>query len=94
VHCPAGGARRFTQRQVEEVKLVLRLLPIFGATVLYWTIYMQASSGGPSWEGLGGGQIARALPEIGASCPAAVAAAASSPLAMPQLSCLNFPASH
>ena len=42
----AGGARRFTVRQVEEVKLVLRLLPIFGATLLYWTIYMQASRGG------------------------------------------------
>lgn len=40
----AGGARRFTSRQVEEVKLVLRLLPIFGATLLYWTIYMQMGS--------------------------------------------------
>ncbi|PSC75608.1 NRT1 PTR FAMILY -like [Micractinium conductrix] len=40
----AGGARRFTVRQVEEVKLVLRLLPIFGATLLYWTIYMQMGS--------------------------------------------------
>lgn len=40
-HAAAGGARRFTQRQVEEVKLVLRLLPIFATTVLYWTIYMQ-----------------------------------------------------
>ncbi|KAI3426893.1 hypothetical protein D9Q98_006837 [Chlorella vulgaris] len=39
-----GGARRFTQRQVEEVKLVLRLLPIFATTVLYWTIYMQMGS--------------------------------------------------
>ncbi len=30
--------------QVEEVKLVLRLLPVFAATVVYWTIYAQASS--------------------------------------------------
>jgi hypothetical protein len=41
----AGGARRFTPRQVEEVKLVLRLLPIFATTMLYWTIYMQARRG-------------------------------------------------
>ncbi|KAL4423412.1 hypothetical protein ABPG77_009990 [Micractinium sp. CCAP 211/92] len=40
----AGGARRFSVRQVEEVKLVLRLLPVFGATLLYWTIYMQMGS--------------------------------------------------
>ena len=38
----AGGGRRFSQRQVEEVKLVLRLLPVFATTSLYWTIYMQA----------------------------------------------------
>ena len=38
----AGGARRFSTRQVEEVKLVLRLLPVFATTALYWTIYMQA----------------------------------------------------
>lgn len=36
-----GGAARFSQRQVEEVKLVLRMLPIFLTTILYWTIYMQ-----------------------------------------------------
>lgn len=40
----AGGARRFTRRQVEEVKLVLRMLPVFSATILYWTVYMQMGS--------------------------------------------------
>uniref|UniRef100_A0A383WJ92 Major facilitator superfamily (MFS) profile domain-containing protein n=1 Tax=Tetradesmus obliquus TaxID=3088 RepID=A0A383WJ92_TETOB len=29
----------YTPQQVEEVKLVLRLLPVFFTTVLYWTIY-------------------------------------------------------
>lgn len=49
---PAGGARRFSVRQVEEVKLVLRLLPVFGATLLYWTIYMQVGVvGGGGWGG-------------------------------------------
>jgi len=37
----AGGLAGYTPKQVEEVKLVLRLLPIFAATVLYWTIYTQ-----------------------------------------------------
>ena len=37
----AGGLPRFTQRQVEEVKLVLRMLPVFFATIIYWTIYNQ-----------------------------------------------------
>lgn len=39
-----GGVQQFTTRQVEEVKLVYRMLPIFFATILYWTIYMQMSS--------------------------------------------------
>ncbi|RMZ54186.1 hypothetical protein APUTEX25_005342, partial [Auxenochlorella protothecoides] len=33
-----GGVARFTRRQVEEVKLVLRMLPIFVTTILYWTM--------------------------------------------------------
>ncbi|GAB4818682.1 hypothetical protein N2152v2_005728 [Parachlorella kessleri] len=37
----AGALPRFTQRQVEEVKLVIRMLPVFFATILYWTIYNQ-----------------------------------------------------
>lgn len=37
----AGGPPRFSQRQVEEVKLVVRMLPIFFTTILYWTIYIQ-----------------------------------------------------
>eukprot|EP00879_Flechtneria_rotunda_P018658 GHRR01019581.1.p1 GENE.GHRR01019581.1~~GHRR01019581.1.p1 ORF type:complete len:740 (+),score=306.24 GHRR01019581.1:672-2891(+) len=39
---PAGGGAGlggYTPQQVEEVKLVLRLLPVFFTTVLYWTIY-------------------------------------------------------
>jgi len=39
-----GGARRFTRQQVEEVKLVIRMLPVFFTTILYWTIYMQMGS--------------------------------------------------
>jgi hypothetical protein len=31
-----GGLAGYTPKQVEEVKMVLRLLPIFGTTVLYW----------------------------------------------------------
>ncbi len=42
----AGGARLYTPRQVDEVKLVLRMLPIFFATILYWTVYMQVGGGG------------------------------------------------
>jgi len=39
-----GGALSFTRQQVEEVKLVLRMLPIFFPTILYWTIYVQMGS--------------------------------------------------
>lgn len=43
-HVHVEGLRgHYTPKQVEEVKLVLRLLPVFGATVLYWTIYTQMS---------------------------------------------------
>lgn len=43
-HMHVEGLRgHYTPKQVEEVKLVLRLLPVFGATVLYWTIYTQMS---------------------------------------------------
>jgi hypothetical protein len=38
---PTGGEQRFTTRQVEEVKLVLRMLPVFFTTIIYWTIYQQ-----------------------------------------------------
>lgn len=58
----AGGARRFSQRQVEEVKLVLRLLPIFATTALYWTIYMQVCVCEVGWESVGADLFA------GASC--------------------------
>jgi len=39
-----GGALSFTNQQVEEVKLVIRMLPIFFPTILYWTIYVQMGS--------------------------------------------------
>ncbi|GBG00630.1 hypothetical protein Rsub_13284, partial [Raphidocelis subcapitata] len=35
----AGGHGGYTRQQVEEVKLVLRLLPIFWTTAIYWTLY-------------------------------------------------------
>ena len=33
-----GGLAGYTPKQVEEVKMVLRLLPVFCATVLYWWV--------------------------------------------------------
>lgn len=39
-----GGALRFTRQQVDEVKLVIRMLPVFFPTILYWTIYVQMGS--------------------------------------------------
>lgn len=39
---PNGG--RFTERQVEEVAMVLRLVPTFCTTILYWTVYSQMGS--------------------------------------------------
>ena len=33
-----GSLAGYTPKQVEEVKLVLRLLPIFAATVAYWWV--------------------------------------------------------
>ncbi|GAX73014.1 hypothetical protein CEUSTIGMA_g466.t1 [Chlamydomonas eustigma] len=43
-HIHVGGLAGYTPKQVEEVKMVLRLLPVFAATVMYWTIYTQMSS--------------------------------------------------
>ena len=37
---PVGG---FTAAQVEEVRMVMRMLPVFFTTILFWTIYCQAS---------------------------------------------------
>lgn len=31
----------YTPAQVEEVRMVFRLLPIFFTTILYWTVYAQ-----------------------------------------------------
>ena len=36
-----GGLAGFSAEQVEEVHAVVRMLPIFFTTVLYWTIYAQ-----------------------------------------------------
>ncbi len=41
--CCAGGLAGFSAAQVEEVRMVLRMLPIFFTTILYWTIYVQVS---------------------------------------------------
>jgi len=43
--CPVGaggGVAGFTAEQVEEVRMVVRMLPVF----LYWTIYAQARAAG------------------------------------------------
>ena len=36
-----GGVAGFTAEQVEEVRMVIRMLPVFLTTILYWTIYAQ-----------------------------------------------------
>mmetsp|Transcript_33294 Transcript_33294/g.78958 ORF Transcript_33294/g.78958 Transcript_33294/m.78958 type:complete len:662 (+) Transcript_33294:161-2146(+) len=41
---PGDGRPRFSQKQVEEVKLVLRMLPVFFTTVTYSTVYAQFNS--------------------------------------------------
>ena len=39
---PAGlHVPGYSPEQVEEVRLVVRLLPIFFTTILYWTVYAQ-----------------------------------------------------
>jgi peptide/histidine transporter 3/4 len=40
----ATKVKRFSKEQVDEVKLVLRMLPIFLSTIMYWTVYMQMGS--------------------------------------------------
>lgn len=37
----AGAIAGFTMEQVEEVRMVVRMLPIFLTTIFYWTIYSQ-----------------------------------------------------
>jgi len=47
--CPVGaggGVAGFTAEQVEEVRMVVRMLPVFLTTILYWTIYAQARAAG------------------------------------------------
>ena len=40
----AGSVAGFTAEQVEEVRMVVRMFPIFLTTIFYWTIYSQASA--------------------------------------------------
>ena len=44
VRSHGGQSEQFSTQQVEEVKLVYRMLPIFFSTIMYWTIYMQMGS--------------------------------------------------
>lgn len=39
--CP-GRVGSYSAAQVEEVRMVMRMLPIFFTTILFWTIYCQA----------------------------------------------------
>lgn len=43
----AGSVAGFTAEQVEEVRMVVRMFPIFLTTIFYWTIYSQASAFSP-----------------------------------------------
>jgi dipeptide/tripeptide permease len=38
----------FTYEQVEEVRMVVRMLPIFLTTIFYWTIYSQVRAASDS----------------------------------------------
>ena len=42
MHACTGGLAGFSAEQVEEVRMVVRMLPVFCATILFWTIYAQA----------------------------------------------------
>ena len=37
-----GRVGGYSAAQVEEVRMVMRMLPIFFTTILFWTIYCQA----------------------------------------------------
>lgn len=43
-HQTGTRSHGFTENQVMEVRLVLRMMPVFFSTVLYWTIYGQMAS--------------------------------------------------
>ena len=43
----AGSVAGFTAEQVEEVRMVVRMFPIFLTTIFYWTIYSQVHSLAP-----------------------------------------------
>lgn len=40
----AGAVRGYNAEQVEEVRAVLRMLPVFMLTISYWTVYTQMAS--------------------------------------------------
>ena len=44
----AGSVAGFTAEQVEEVRMVVRMFPIFLTTIFYWTIYSQVQAPGPA----------------------------------------------
>ncbi len=41
----AGPVAGYTAAQVEEVRMVMRMLPVFFTTILFWTIYCQVGLG-------------------------------------------------
>ncbi|UPQ97781.1 proton-dependent oligopeptide transporter [Chloropicon primus] len=43
-HGKRHGGKHYTHEQVEEVRLVVRLFPMFLATCFYWTVYSQMQS--------------------------------------------------
>ena len=43
----AGSVAGFTAEQVEEVRMVVRMFPIFLTTIFYWTIYSQVRGPAP-----------------------------------------------
>ena len=40
----SGGLAGFTRRQVDEVRMVVRMMPVFWTTAFYWAIYAQMGS--------------------------------------------------
>ena len=62
----AGGLAGFSAEQVEEVRMVVRMLPVFFTTILFWTIYAQVGARCPAHaQGWG-------APAIGSPAKAAV----------------------
>jgi dipeptide/tripeptide permease len=89
-HHPASPLARFSPAQVEEVRCVLRMLPIFWTTAFYWALYAQMGSffvvqgqgmdrrlgGGGRGRGRGRGSACLAGPGCGPPAPPGPAAPA------------------